>query len=480
MGMTGIQQDVVLGGRYRLLHRIATGGMGTVWEAEDTLLHRRVAVKLLSEALSADPTFVERFRREARAAAGLSHPNVAGVFDYGDGARQDGDEEDGAPFIGVPFIVMELISGQTLAERLARNGPLDPAEAARIAADVARALQAAHDAAIVHRDVKPGNVMITARGDVKVMDFGIAAAASEVPLTATGVALGTAAYLSPEQASGGPVTPASDVYSLGCVLYELLTGRPPFDARGPVAMAAAHARQEPTPVRRVAPNVPGWLAQACERALAKDPGHRPATAAAFAAMLTPPEGSNGDGAGGGPGLAAPTAVLDAPTPTAVLDAPTATAVLGAPGPAAPVRPATTRIRRRSRWPAVLAVVAVLLALGALAGLGAYLAVHTSSPSTRRGAPPSPSSTRPPTVTVPTVVGLPLDEAVHRLDALGIEVGAVRAARGRRNEVIRVDPAQGSTLASGQSVTLYVGTGQTGGDARGHGHGKRHDKGAGKD
>ncbi|MFN2590997.1 MAG: serine/threonine-protein kinase, partial [Actinomycetota bacterium] len=161
--MGKIEQDVLLGDRYRLVERIAAGGMATVWEAEDTVLHRRVAVKLLSDALGADDRFVERFRREARAAAGLSHPNIAGVFDYG--------EEGGAP-----YLVMELIHGETLADRLAR-GPLESDEAARIAAEIADALQAAHDAGVIHRDVKPGNVMLEAGGRVRVLDFGIAAAA---------------------------------------------------------------------------------------------------------------------------------------------------------------------------------------------------------------------------------------------------------------------------------------------------------------
>src|SRR5438874_740866 len=232
--MAGIQQDVTLGDRYRLIERIASGGMGTVWRAEDLVLHRPVAVKVLSESLGADAKFVERFRREARAAAGLSHPNVAGIFDYG----EDGD---------TPFMVMELIEGETLAGRLRREGGLPPAEAARIASEIASALQAAHDAGVVHRDVKPANVMLTPRGECKVMDFGIAAAAWATPLTATGATIGTASYLSPEQAGGSKATPASDVYALGCVLYEMLTGRPPFTGDNPVAVAAAHIRETAVP-----------------------------------------------------------------------------------------------------------------------------------------------------------------------------------------------------------------------------------------
>ena len=269
--MARIETDVMLGQRYRLVRRIASGGMGTVWEAEDAVLHRPVAVKVLSDAFSSDSEFVERFRREARAAAGLAHPDVARVFDYG--------EDD-----GTQFIVMELVAGETLAARLSR-GPIDPDEAVRITQRVAEALQAAHDAGVVHRDVKPGNIMLTPSGRVKVMDFGIAAAAWDAPITVTGTTLGTAFYISPEQAAGKKATPASDVYSLGIVLYEMLTGRPPFTGKIPVAVAAAHLNA-PTPnVRGASPSVPEHVALACERALSKDPAKRPSSAGAFAAML---------------------------------------------------------------------------------------------------------------------------------------------------------------------------------------------------
>ena len=278
--MAQIDSDVVLGGRYRLVRRIASGGMGSVWEAEDTILHRRVAVKALSEALAEDRRFLERFRREARATAGLSHPNVAGVFDYG---------EDG----GRPYIVMELIEGETLAERLRRHGRLPWRKAVAIMEPVASALGAAHEAGIIHRDVKPGNIMIARNGDVKVMDFGIAAATWALPLTTTSAAMGTATYISPEQASGQGVSPQSDVYSLGVVLYEMLTGRPPFTGETPLALAMAHLHDTPPPVGQLAPDVPEPVASACEQALAKDPSARPATAAAFAALLRAPDATTG-------------------------------------------------------------------------------------------------------------------------------------------------------------------------------------------
>ena len=259
------------GGRYRLVRRIATGGMGEVWEADDTVLGRRVALKVLVAELAADKRATRRFVREARATARLTHPNVARVYDFG----RDG---------GAPFLVMELLEGETLADRLAA-GPLPPAEAARIAASVADALDAAHHLGIVHRDVKPANVMLTPAGDVKVMDFGIAAAADETHSTTGGGLYATAAYVSPERVAGEPATPASDVYSLGAVLYELLCGRPPFTESTPALVARAHLHDPPPPVRRLAPWVPPRLAEAAEAALAKDPARRPSSAAALAARL---------------------------------------------------------------------------------------------------------------------------------------------------------------------------------------------------
>jgi eukaryotic-like serine/threonine-protein kinase len=258
-------------GRYRLVRRIATGGMGEVWEADDTVLGRRVALKVLVEELAADKRATRRFVREARATARLTHPNVARVYDFG----RDGE---------APFLVMELLQGETLADRLA-DGPLPPAEAARIAASVADALDAAHQLGIVHRDVKPANVMLTPAGDVKVMDFGIAAAADETHSTTGSGLYATVAYVSPERAAGEPATPASDVYSLGAVLYELLCGRPPFTGSTPALVARAHLHDPPPPVRQLAPWVPPRLAEAAEAALAKDPARRPSSAAAFAAWL---------------------------------------------------------------------------------------------------------------------------------------------------------------------------------------------------
>jgi serine/threonine protein kinase len=262
-----------LGERYRLIERVGVGGMGTVWEAEDELLQRRVAVKILSDGLAGDEQVLGRFEREAKAVARLSGPHIAAVYDFG---RDRAD---------APYIVMELVEGETLAARLQREGPLPAPEAARIAADVADALEEAHREGIVHRDVKPSNIMLTRQGEVRVMDFGIAAAAWAESNTTTGAVFGTAAYLSPEQAAGERATPSSDVYALGAVLYEMLAGTPPFVRETPVATAIAHVHDEPEAIERVASDVPPSLAAACSAALQKDAAARPESAAVFAVML---------------------------------------------------------------------------------------------------------------------------------------------------------------------------------------------------
>jgi eukaryotic-like serine/threonine-protein kinase len=265
-----MQQQLGQNDRFQAVRRIDAGGMGEVWEADDTLLGRRVAIKILAEELAGDPVAVRRFRREARATAMLDHPNVVRVFDFVDGEA--------------PFLVLELLEGQTLAERLRSGGALPPLEAARIAADVADGLDAAHRIGIIHRDVKPSNIMLTAGGGVKVMDFGIAAA-WEAHSTTGQQLLATAAYAPPERIAGGRASPAGDLYSLGVVLYEMLTGRPPFVADTAERLLRAHLEAEPRPVRERVFWVPPEIAAACEAALAKDPAARPASAGALAARL---------------------------------------------------------------------------------------------------------------------------------------------------------------------------------------------------
>ncbi|HEX8132523.1 MAG TPA: serine/threonine-protein kinase, partial [Actinomycetes bacterium] len=257
-------------GRYRAVRRIDAGGMGETWEADDTLLGRRVAVKVLAEELAGDPWAVWAFRREARASAKLAHPNVIKVLDVVAGE--------------VPFLVVELLEGQTLASRLRRGGAIPPLDAAAIAAAVADGLDVAHRAGIIHRDVRPSNIMLTPDGDVKVMDFGIAAA-WEAHSTTGQQLLATASYLAPERVRGGRASPAGDLYSLGVVLYEMLTGRPPFLAGSAEQLLRAHLEAAPRPVRKLVFWVPPEIAATCEAALAKDPADRPASAGALAAQL---------------------------------------------------------------------------------------------------------------------------------------------------------------------------------------------------
>ncbi|GIH23354.1 hypothetical protein Aph01nite_16640 [Acrocarpospora phusangensis] len=252
----------LLGNRYRLTARIAAGGMGEVWRATDELLHREVAVKLLRAHVAADPAFRERFRSEARFTAGLTDAAIAQVFDYG-------EEDDTA------YLVMELVHGEPLSAILARNGRLSAEVTLDVIAQAARGLNVAHRAGIIHRDIKPGNLLITDSGMVKITDFGIARALEAAPVTQTGTVLGTAQYVSPEQASGTTLTPATDIYSLGVVAYECLAGRPPFTAETQVAIALHHLNDPPPPLPE---NVPPPLRALVAAMLAKDPAMRPASA----------------------------------------------------------------------------------------------------------------------------------------------------------------------------------------------------------
>jgi eukaryotic-like serine/threonine-protein kinase len=269
VAVTGLR---VLGGRYVVREMLGTGGMATVWRATDEVLGRDVAVKVLSPQFAADPDFLARFEREARHAARLSHPRLVTVFDSGV------DET-------LPFIVMELVAGPTLRQVLDDTGMLPPGEAVGIAAAVCEALEVAHAAGLVHRDIKPANIVLARGGEVKVLDFGIARADGRAGGTRTQTVLGTAAYLSPEQASGHPAGPSADLYSLGCVLFEMLTGAPPFSAETAVGLAYRQVHDEPDPPSARRPSLPERLDQITTRLLAKDPAGRPASAAAARAGL---------------------------------------------------------------------------------------------------------------------------------------------------------------------------------------------------
>jgi serine/threonine-protein kinase len=263
-----LSPGVQLNGRYRLDERIAGGGMGDVWRGTDEVLGRTVAVKVLLPALLDEPGFAERFRGEARTMANINHPGVVDVYDYG---------TDG----GTPYLVMEYVEGDALATTLGRVGRLTPARTMALLAQAADALQAAHEKGIVHRDVKPGNLLVRPNGTLVLTDFGIARSAMLGQLTQTGSVLGTASYISPEQAAGGVATPASDVYALGVVAYQCLAGRRPFEGDGPLEIAMKHVRDAPPPLPA---DTPPAVRAIVERAMAKDPPARWASAAQLATV----------------------------------------------------------------------------------------------------------------------------------------------------------------------------------------------------
>ena len=265
--MRDITQPRLLGGRYELDGIVGRGGMAEVFRARDIRLDRIVGVKTLRDDLARDQTFQARFRREAQSAASLNHPSIVAVYDTG---------EDMVGSLPVPYIVMEFVDGRTLRDLLRDDRRLLPERAADITDGVLRALDYSHRNGIVHRDIKPGNVMLTRSGDIKVMDFGIARAVSDSQLTMTQTAqvIGTAQYLSPEQARGERVDARSDLYSTGCLLYELLTGRPPFTGDSPVAIAYQHVKEDPLPPSQVDPEVPAWADAIVLKAMQKDPGDR--------------------------------------------------------------------------------------------------------------------------------------------------------------------------------------------------------------
>lgn len=382
--------DTLLGGRYRLVRRCGIGGMGEVWEAEDTVLERRVAVKLVTGAHRHDPAVLARFEREARTGARLVHPNLATVYDFG-------DADEGA------YLVMELLAGETLAERL-RRGPMPAAEAAVVVAEAAEVLAVAHAAGVTHRDVKPSNLMLTGEA-TKVMDFGIASGDGE-PLTATGLVIGTADYLAPERAQGRSSGPAADVYALGAVLVEAITGERAFrgDTPGEVALAQVHA--EPPDLHQMA-DVPTHIADAARGALDKDPAARP-SAVQLADMLRDPGGE------AGPATTVVGPVAGAAAATAAFPS-----VEGPPVDPTPTGPAAGRPTRTTGSGPWLVMLGLLL-LGAIAAGVAFLVadngdeandpqrpvVATTTPPVANTTPAAPTNLPPATTAAPVTTAPP--------------------------------------------------------------------------
>ena len=430
MNARELAPETVVDQRYSIVSRLGSGGMAEVYCAQDLQLGRKVALKLLHRRFAQDPDFVERFRREASAAAGLQHPNVVSVYDRGE-------------WDGTYYIAMEYLEGRSLKDIVTSEGPLPPEQAIDIAVQVLRAARFAHQRGVVHRDLKPHNVIVDEEGRAKVTDFGIARAGTS-DITETGSIMGTAQYLSPEQAQGQTVSAQSDLYAVGIVLYELLAGRVPFDGDSPVSIAMKQVSEQPVPPSAYNPAIPPQLDAVVLHALEKDPAERFADAEEFIAALEEtraglavPAGQSTAAFGA---MAAPYAAT-APTEVAP-DAPPMTdeELAAAAFPPEPLPPEGERERDWRRWAIVVGIIA--LVVGALLVLLAL---------------------RPEKVAVPNVVGTQLAAASTVLRNAGFDVEVERVVNAApRDRVLRQDPQPRTEVSEGSTVNLTVsdGPGQT--------------------
>ena len=423
-------QDLrVLNDRYEIHRRLARGGMAQVYLARDRSLDRPVAVKELVPEFATDPSFVERFRREAQAAANLSHPNIVGVYDWG---AQD----------GTYFIVMEYVDGPSISRVLRADGPFHPRRAAEIAAEVAAGLGFAHSRGVVHRDVKPGNVLLTRSGQAKVTDFGIARAlsSSDEDLTQAGSVMGTATYFSPEQAQGLSVDPRSDLYSLGVVLYELVTGRPPFTGETPLAIAYKHVQDQPAPPSTLMTGLPEALEAIIMKLLAKRPDDRYASAEDLRSDLN--RFLAGEATVAERELVAAGAVVGAAALAEPATTMQAATTVGAAVPPDGTDEDEPQERKRRTW-LFIALLVLLLAL-----LGGLLFWFTRSMDEGD------------LVTVPSVVGVQYEVAKATLEDVGLEVEVRREPSDSMavGQVLSQDPPRDDQVERGSTVELVVSSG----------------------
>jgi serine/threonine protein kinase len=415
-----------LGGRYDVGQVIGRGGMAEVYEGTDRRLNRRVAIKVLRPDLARDPMFQERFRREAQSAAGLNHPNIVAIYDTGEDILTDNGNH-----VSIPYIVMEYVEGLTLRQAL-NNGPrLLPERALEVIAGVLAALDYAHRHGIVHRDIKPANIMIDTNGDAKVMDFGIARAMSDAAtsVTATSAVMGTAQYLSPEQARGELVDARSDIYSSGCVLYELLTGVTPFSGESPVAIAYQHVNEPPKPPSTVDSSIPANLDSITLGALAKSPSNRYQTAAEMRSDVE-------------------RAIAGMPV-FARTDSATTVIPVSSPAVSSPTEVGgnvpNSREQKSSRKKFLLGIVSTLISAVLIFVMGNQIFGSSTD-----------------MVTVPNVKSKTVDEAMISLSEVGLVVGEVSPQADDnvpKGEIIGQDPASGELIEVGQAINLIVSAGK---------------------